>query len=263
SAAEYHLLQSERARLWPRTMTALSTHDAKRGEDVRARIIQLADISGDWAEQVRDWTAVTPAPDGATGYFLLQNIIGVWPADGDITEELRERLHAYAEKAMREASVHTTWTEQDEEFELRVRRWIAALLDGPLRDRITAVVRGIDPAAQVTSWSRKLLQLTGPGIPDTYQGTEFLEDSLVDPDNRRFVDYDSRARALERVVRGDVPSPVGNPATPAEFPEEFANGAGDAVKLMVTHHALTLRKERPGSFVGGTYQPVFAEGAGE
>ena len=263
SAAEYHLLQSERARLWPRTMTALSTHDAKRGEDVRARIIQLADISGDWAEQVRDWTAVTPAPDGATGYFLLQNIIGVWPADGDITEELRERLHAYAEKAMREASVHTTWTEQDEEFELRVRRWIDALLDGPLRDRITEFVRGIDPAAQVTSWSRKLLQLTGPGIPDTYQGTEFLEDSLVDPDNRRFVDYDSRARALERVVRGDVPSPVSDPATPAEFPEEFANGAGDAVKLMVTHHALTLRKERPGSFVGGTYQPVFAEGTGE
>ena len=263
SAAEYHLLQSERARLWPRTITALCTHDAKRGEDVRARIIQLADISGDWAEQVRDWTAVTPAPDGATGYFLLQNIIGVWPADGDITEELRERLHAYAEKAMREASVHTTWTEQDEEFELRVRRWIDALLDGPLRDRITEFVRGIDPAAQVTSWSRKLLQLTGPGIPDTYQGTEFLEDSLVDPDNRRFVDYDSRARALERVVRGDVPSPVGNPATPAEFPEEFANGAGDAVKLMVTHHALTLRKERPESFVGGTYQPVFAEGAGE
>ena len=263
SAAEYHLLQSERARLWPRAMTTLSTHDAKRGEDVRARIIQLADISGDWAEQVRDWTAVTPAPDGATGYFLLQNIIGVWPADGDITEELRERLHAYAEKAMREASVHTTWTEQDEEFELRVRRWIDALLDGPLRDRITEFVRGIDPAAQVTSWSRKLLQLTGPGIPDTYQGTEFLEDSLVDPDNRRFVDYDSRARALERVVRGDVPSPVGNPATPAEFPEEFAKGAGDAVKLMVTHHALTLRKERPGSFVGGTYQPVFAEGAGE
>ncbi len=263
SAAEYHLLQSERARLWPRAMTTLSTHDAKRGEDVRARIIQLADISGDWAEQVRDWTAVTPAPDGATGYFLLQNIIGVWPADGDITEELRERLHAYAEKAMREASVHTTWTEQDEEFELRVRRWIDALLDGPLRDRITEFVRGIDPAAQVTSWSRKLLQLTGPGIPDTYQGTEFLEDSLVDPDNRRFVDYDSRARALERVVRGDVPSPVGNPATPAEFPEEFAKGAGDAVKLMVTHHALTLRKERPGSFVGGTYQPVFAEGSGE
>ena len=246
SAAEYHLLQSERARLWPRTMTGLSTHDTKRGEDVRARIIQLSDIVGDWAEKVRDWTAVTPAPDGATGYFLLQNIIGVWPADGEITEELRDRLHAYAEKAMREASVHTTWTEQNADFELHVMRWIDALLDGPLRDRITEFVQTIDPAARVTSWSRKLLQLTSPGIPDTYQGTEFLEDSLVDPDNRRFVDYAARSRALDQVRRGDV--------DPAD---------GDVVKLMVTHHALTLRNERPESFVGGTYQPVFAEGSGE
>ena len=246
SAAEYHLLQSERARLWPRTMTGLSTHDTKRGEDVRARIIQLSDIVGDWAEKVRDWTAVTPAPDGATGYFLLQNIVGVWPADGEITEELRDRLHAYAEKAMREASVHTTWTEQNADFELHVMRWIDALLDGPLRDRITEFVQTIDPAARVTSWSRKLLQLTSPGIPDTYQGTEFLEDSLVDPDNRRFVDYAARSRALDQVRRGDV--------DPAD---------GDVVKLMVTHHALTLRNERPESFVGGTYQPVFAEGSGE
>lgn len=246
SAAEYHLLQSERARLWPRTMTALSTHDAKRGEDVRARIIQISDIVGDWAENVRDWSAVTPAPDGATGYFLLQNIIGVWPADGEITEEFRARLHAYAEKAMREASIHTTWTEQNADFELQVLRWIDALLDGPLRDRITEFVQSIDPAARVTSWGRKLLQLTSPGIPDTYQGTEFLEDALVDPDNRRFVDYDARARALEKVRRGEVD------------PED-----GDVVKLMVTHHALTLRNERPESFVGGTYQPVFAEGAGE
>ena len=246
SAAEYHLLQSERARLWPRTMTGLSTHDTKRGEDVRARIIQLSDIVGDWAEKVRDWTAVTPAPDGATGYFLLQNIIGVWPADGEITEELRDRLHAYAEKAMREASVHTTWTEQNADFELHVMRWIDALLDGPLRDRITEFVQTIDPAARVTSWSRKLLQLTSPGVPDTYQGTEFLEDSLVDPDNRRFVDYAARSRALDQVRRGDV--------DPAD---------GDVVKLMVTHHALTLRNERPESFVGGTYQPVFAEGSGE
>lgn len=263
SAAEFHLLQSERSRLWPGTMTALSTHDAKRGEDVRARIIQLSDVAGDWAESVREWTAVTPAPHGATGYFLLQNIVGVWPVDGEVTEELRQRLHDYAEKAMREASVVTTWTEQNHDVELQVRRWIDALLDGPVRDRITEFVRRIDPAGQVTSWSRKLLQLTAPGIPDTYQGTEFLEDSLVDPDNRRFVDYESRARALERVARGDVPSPVGDPLTPAEFPEDFGPGSGDLVKLMVTHHGLRLRRERPESFVGGTYQPVFAEGTGE
>lgn len=246
SAAEYHLLQSERARLWPRAMTALSTHDAKRGEDVRARIIQLSDVSGDWAEKVREWTAITPAPDGATGYFLLQNIIGVWPADGEITEEFRARLHAYAEKAMREASVHTTWTEQNTDFEVKVLHWIDALLDGPLHDQITEFVQSIDEAARVTSWSRKLLQLTAPGVPDTYQGTEFLEDSLVDPDNRRFVDYDARKNALDLVRRGEVDA-----------------GDGDVVKLMVTHHALKLRTERPESFVGGTYQPVFAEGTCE
>ncbi|MEJ6020525.1 malto-oligosyltrehalose synthase [Corynebacterium sp. H113] len=263
SAAEYHLLQSERARLWPGTMTALSTHDTKRGEDVRARIIQLSDIAGDWAENIRDWNAITPAPDAATGYFLIQNIVGVWPADGVITDELRDRLHAYAQKAMREASSITTWTEPDEEMELRVMRWIDRLLDGPLTDRITEFVQSIAPAGMTTSWSRKLLQLVGPGIPDTYQGTEFLEDSLVDPDNRRFVDYDARRVALDQVRRGEVPTAVSSAETPATLPEGFTAADASMVKLMVTHHGLALRAERPDSFVGGTYQPVFAEGVGE
>ena len=263
SAAEFHLLQSERARLWPRTMTSLSTHDTKRGEDVRARILQISDVSGEWAENVRNWTAITPAPDDATGYFLLQNIIGVWPADGVITEELRQRLHAYAEKAVREASVHTTWTAPVEEFELGVQRWIDALLDGPLTESITRFVQSIDAAAKTTSLSRKLLQLVGPGIPDTYQGAELIEDSLVDPDNRRFVDYSTRSRLLELVKRGEVPAATSDSATPAEFAEGFDAEAADAAKLMVTHHGLLLRKQRPESFIEGTYQPVFAEGVGE
>lgn len=263
SAGEFHLLQSERARLWPGTMTTLSTHDTKRGEDVRARIIQLSDIQGDWAERVREWTAITPAPDPATGYFLLQNIIGVWPSDGVITEELRGRLHAYAEKAIREASVHTSWTAPVESFELKVMAWIDALLDGPLTDSITNFVRYITPASLTTSWGRKLLQLVGPGIPDTYQGTELIEDSLVDPDNRRFIDYDARREALEKVIRGDVPSPMGDPEKPSIFADGFDADDADLVKLMVTHHGLKLRAERPDSFVGGTYQPVFAQGDGE
>nr|WP_120492233.1 malto-oligosyltrehalose synthase [Corynebacterium lactis] len=263
SAAEFHLLQSERARLWPRTMTTLSTHDTKRGEDVRARILQISDVAGEWAENVRNWTAITPAPDAATGYFLLQNIIGVWPADGVITEELRERLHAYAEKAIREASVHTSWTEPVEEFELGIRHWIDALLDGPVTDSITQFVQSISPAALTTSFSRKLLQLIGPGIPDTYQGAEFIEDSLVDPDNRRFVDYAARKQALDVVMRDEVPTAMGDAETPARFAEGFDASDADAVKLMVTHHGLKLRAERPDSFVDGTYQPVFAEGIGE
>ncbi|MDO4609155.1 malto-oligosyltrehalose synthase [Corynebacterium sp.] len=263
SAAEYHLLQHERSRLWPRTMTTLSTHDTKRGEDVRARILGLSDVAGAWTEAVRAWNAITPAPDGATGYFLLQNIIGVWPADGNVTDELRDRLHAYAEKAMREAGVNTTWTDVDEDFELSVRHWIDNLLDGPLTDDITEFVRRIAPAGQITSWSRKLLQLVGPGIPDTYQGAEFIEDSLVDPDNRRFVDYGIRASALEAVRRGEVAASFSSPETPSEFPEGFGGDQADVVKLMVTHHGLRLRRERPESFVGGTYQPVFAVGSGE
>lgn len=263
SAAEYHLLQSERARLWPRTMTGLTTHDTKRGEDVRARIIQISDVVGDWSENVRNWTAITPAPDAATGYFLLQNIIGVWPADGQVTEELRDRLHDYAEKAIREASVHTTWTAPNEDFELSIMSWIDALLDGPVTESITTFVQRIDAAAKTTSFSRKLLQLVAPGIPDTYQGTEFLEDSLVDPDNRRFVDYAARRSALDTVLRGDVPSAVSAAETPAEFPADFDGDAADVVKLMITHHGLKLRAERPDSFIGGTYQPVFAQGVGE
>lgn len=263
SAAEFHLLQSERARLWPRTMTTLSTHDTKRGEDVRARILQLSDVSGDWAENVRNWMAITPAPDDATGYFLLQNIIGVWPTDGVITDELRERLHDYAIKAIREADVHTSWTEPVEEFELGIRSWIDALLDGPLTDSITEFVRSIAPAALTTSLSRKLLQLVGPGIPDTYQGTEFTEDSLVDPDNRRFVDYDARVAALDKVARDEVTSVTKSPEHPAELPEDFTDADADVVKLMVTHHGVKLRAERPESFVGGAYQPVFAVGVGE
>lgn len=263
SAGEFHLLQSERARLWPGTMTTLSTHDTKRGEDVRARIIQLSDVQGDWAERVREWTAITPAPDPATGYFLLQNIIGVWPSDGVITDQLRSRLHAYAQKAIREASVHTSWTDPVESFEMKVMAWIDALLDGPLTESITSFVKYLTPASLTTSWGRKLLQLIGPGIPDTYQGTEMIEDSLVDPDNRRFVDYDARREALEKVIHGEVPSPMGEPEKPSEFVDGFGKEEADLVKLMVTHHGLKLRAERPDSFVGGTYQPVFAQGVGE
>ncbi len=259
SAAEFHLLQHERARLWPRAMTSLTTHDTKRGEDTRARIIQLSDVSGLWAECVRDWTAITPPPDGATGYFLLQNIIGVWPADGEIDAEFRERLHQYAEKAMREASLHTTWTEVNEDFENQVHGWIDALLDGPLNERITDFVRKIAPAAYTTSWSRKLLQLIGPGIPDTYQGAELIEDSLVDPDNRRFVDYDRRHDLLSTVRSEEMPSLDLEAASATAHERDLA----DVVKMMVIHHGLQVRQEKPDSIIGGTYQPVFAEGSSE
>lgn len=196
SAAEFHLLQQERARLWPRAMTTLTTHDTKRSEDTRARIIELSEFPNDFAEFVGEVTSVVPAPDAATGHFLLQNIIGVWPADGQVTEKLRGRLRDYALKAVREAGVHTTWFDQDSAFETNVLDWIDVLVDGPVTSRITAFVAALDDGALTVTLGRKVLQLLGPGVPDVYQGTEYVDRSLVDPDNRRFVDYTARAQTL-------------------------------------------------------------------
>lgn len=199
SPAEYHMLQAERARLWPRAMTALTTHDTKRGEDVRSRISEFTEAFDEFAELCEK----IPYEDGMTCHFLLQNIIGVWPVDGEVSDELRERLHAYAEKAMREAGVHTTWFDNNTDFESSIHAWIDTVIDEH-GSEITEFVKIIDGGGKVIANSKKLIQLMSPGIPDIYQGTEFLTDSLVDPDNRRPVDYEERIDALERVSRGDV-----------------------------------------------------------
>ena len=199
SPAEFHLLQAERARLWPKAMTTLTTHDTKRGEDVRSRISCITESAERFAE-LCDGIEYT---DGGTCHFLLQNMIGVWPVDGNVSNELRERLHAYAEKAMREAGVHTTWFDVNEEFETSIHQWIDSTIDNHGED-ITVFVAEIAPAAEMVSLSKKLLHIMGPGIPDIYQGTEFFTDSLVDPDNRRPVDFAQRLEALDRVSRGDV-----------------------------------------------------------
>ena len=199
SPAEYHMLQAERARLWPKAMTALTTHDTKRGEDVRSRITEFTEVFDEFAELCE----AVPYVDGMTCHFLLQNIVGVWPADGVVSDELRERLHAYAEKAMREAGVHTTWFDNNEEFESSIHSWIDSLIDEHAAP-ITEFVAKIDSGGKVIANSKKLLQIMSPGIPDIYQGTEFFTDSLVDPDNRRRVDYTEREDALERISRGDI-----------------------------------------------------------
>ncbi|WP_459612152.1 malto-oligosyltrehalose synthase [Corynebacterium urogenitale] len=199
SPAEYHMLQAERARLWPRAMTALTTHDTKRGEDVRSRITAFTEVY----EEFADLCETVPYVDGMTCHFLLQNIVGVWPAEGEVSDELRARLHSYAEKAMREAGVHTTWFDNNKAFESSIHEWIDELIDTHSAP-ITEFVRKIDAGGKVIANSKKLLQLMSPGIPDIYQGTEFFTDSLVDPDNRRRVDYDEREEALERISRGDI-----------------------------------------------------------
>ena len=187
--SSFHLAMAERARCSPLAMGALTTHDTKRGEDVRARISVLSQIPGQWAGFVESVFAACLPPETDAGYFLLQNVVGVWPAEGPPTETLRARLHEYADKALREAAVHTTWTATDDDFENDKHRWIDALIDdhAPM---ISEFVARIGPAGRDNALVAKALQLMVPGIPDVYQGTEYWEDSLVDPDNRRFVDYE-------------------------------------------------------------------------
>ncbi|MGW4480687.1 malto-oligosyltrehalose synthase [Rhodococcus triatomae] len=237
---EFHLMQAERAKSWPSTMTTLSTHDTKRGEDVRARIGVLSQAAELWARSVREWETITPSPDPATGLFLWQTMFGVWPTDGEPTSLMRARLHDYATKAVREAAVHTDWASVDEEYEDRVHHWIDSVVGGPVARSMANVVRRLAPHGQVAALGQKLLQLVAPGIPDVYQGTELWEDSLVDPDNRRPVDFVVRRALLAALDPLDA--------------------VDESVKMLVVREALRLRRERPWCFVGGSYTPVFADG---
>ena len=234
SAAEFHQRATVRATLWPRAMTTLSTHDTKRGEDVRARIGVLSQVPSLWSELVGGWQRTAPAPDFQTAMFLLQNMFGVWPRDGVVSAELRQRLHAYAEKAIREAALHTSWNDPDTEFEEAVHAWIDTVIDGSVAAEMTALVDRLGPHADSDALGQKLIALTAPGIPDVYQGTELWEDSLVDPDNRREVDYSERRDALHAMTHP---------------------------KIRLVRAALQLRRERPDTFVSGGYRPVCADGA--
>jgi (1->4)-alpha-D-glucan 1-alpha-D-glucosylmutase len=233
-AAEFHQRAATRAQLWPQAMTTLTTHDTKRGEDVRARIGVLSQVPSLWAEFVSRWETTTPSPDSATGLFLWQNIFGVWPASGEVTDDLRDRLHAYAEKAIREAALHTTWNDPDTEFEGAVHHWVDAILDGPVAAQLTELVNQLNTHAENDALGQKLLALTVPGIPDIYQGTELWDDSLVDPDNRRAVDYAARRAALTSLQHS---------------------------KIRVVKAALRLRRTRPDTFLRGDYYPLLAAGA--
>jgi (1->4)-alpha-D-glucan 1-alpha-D-glucosylmutase len=232
-AAEFHHSAATRARLWPQTMTTLSTHDTKRSEDVRARIGVLSQVPSLWTEFVARWEIVAPSPDAATGRFLWQNIFGVWPVGGEVTGELRNRLHAYAEKAIREAAWHTSWTDPDAAFEDAVHRWLDRVLDGPVAGQLTELVAQLNSHAASDALGQKLLALTVAGVPDVYQGTELWDDSLVDPDNRRPVDYAARRAALKELRHP---------------------------KIRIVTTALRLRRSHPDCFLRGEYLPVLASG---
>ncbi|MFI6820903.1 malto-oligosyltrehalose synthase [Micromonospora sp. NPDC050187] len=233
---EFHRFATARQRRWPAAMTTLSTHDTKRGEDVRARLAVLSELPDRWAEQVGRWTAEAPLPDPAFAHLLWQTVVGAWPIE-------RERLHGYVEKAAREAAASTSWADPDPVFERALHALVDRLYDDPgLHASITAFADEITGAGWSNALGQKLVQLAMPGVPDVYQGTELWDDSLVDPDNRRPVDFALRRELLARLDAGWRP-PV---------------DVGGAAKLLVVSRTLRLRRDRPDLFAD--HRPVPAHG---
>jgi (1->4)-alpha-D-glucan 1-alpha-D-glucosylmutase len=235
SAEEFHHRMRRRQDELPLSMTTLSTHDTKRSEDARARISVIAELPDEWAATLNTLRGLAPVPDGPFENQLWQAVVGAWPAS-------RERLQGYAQKAAREAGNSTTWTNPDETFETAVSAAVdAAFDDARVTRAVEDFVARIDSAAASNSLSAKLIQLTMPGVPDVYQGSEFWERSLTDPDNRRPVDFADRVKELTAIDAGTLPA-----------------AGTEASKLLVTSRALRLRRDRPGLFQG--YNPVTPSG---
>jgi (1->4)-alpha-D-glucan 1-alpha-D-glucosylmutase len=243
--AEFHAVAGRLATDWPATMTTLSTHDTKRQEDVRARLAVLAEIPQEWGKQVRQWHKEGTAVDPDTEYLMWQTVVGAWPISGD-------RLAGYLTKAVREAKRRTSWVEPDQEYEAALLALAARALDDPeLAGSIASFVAEIAGDAAVNSLGGKLVQLTMPGVPDVYQGCETAALSLVDPDNRREVDFtricldlSALDANLDAILRGDAAGDL----------DSFSSA-----KLLVTSRALRLRRARPEWFAG-EYEPLAAAG---
>ncbi len=233
---EFHRRQVQRQAVIPGSMTTLSTHDTKRGEDTRARIHVLAELPERWSQWLDEMRGRIDLGDGPFENLLWSTIVGAWPAS-------RERLHAYAEKASREAGNSTRWTEPDEDFERRMHELVDRVFDDPeVGGAVDAIVAEVRDAGWSNSLTAKLVQLTAPGVPDVYQGSELWETSLVDPDNRREVDFGLRRLFLAALDAGELP-PIDE---------------SGVAKLLVTSRALRTRRDRPELF--DRYAPVASVG---
>ncbi len=270
SAAAFHKANAERAKSWPRAMLATSTHDTKRGEDVRARLAVLADMPDEWGRQVQIWSRLlrarrgdvagdAAAPGRNDEYLLYQLLVGSWPielldtSDASALEDYGLRIKGALTKSMREAKVVSFWGAPDADYEDAMQSFAAAALDPsnnaflssflPFAQRVARL--GVD-----NSLAQLALKLTAPGVPDIYQGCEMWDFSLVDPDNRRPVDFEARRRALGSIV------PMLAKSRQAAMRELIDHWRDGRVKLAVTALLLDLRKRQEALFAEGSYEPL-------
>jgi (1->4)-alpha-D-glucan 1-alpha-D-glucosylmutase len=267
---EFHRLMRHRNETWSHSMSGTATHDTKRGEDLRARLHVLSECPDEWIDAIGRWKTLNepfireldgdPVPDANEQYLLYQTLVGTWPADGwdaQPREPYRDRIIQYMHKALREAKIHTSWMNPSESYEAAVGDFITDLLgDGgdDFQKDISEFAAMISDSGFVNSLAQVLLKITLPGVPDFYQGTELWDFNLVDPDNRRPVDFDLRRRSLERLQRDFADNPE-------EFFEALTQRWPSAdVKLWITTRALAFRRERPDLFTFGECIPLTVTG---
>ncbi len=251
--ADFHQANQQRLASFPNNLLATATHDHKRGEDTRARLAVLSECAPWYAEQVEHWRSLaaplregTDSPSAGDELILYQVLLGSWPLEHNPDlEAYQQRLWQWQQKALREAKLQSSWSAPNEAYEQGVERFLKRLLlseaGQPLRDALDGAAQAIAPAGALNSLAQTLLHLTVPGVPDVYQGDEFWDFSLVDPDNRRPVDFDARQRALE---------------TPPDIGELVFNWRDGRIKQALIAQVLNARRACPELFRNGNYTPL-------
>jgi (1->4)-alpha-D-glucan 1-alpha-D-glucosylmutase len=258
SVADFHHRMTERAATFPHGLTATATHDTKRGEDARARLVALSELAEEWDQHVQEWKALnaqlasaSPRPSPAHEYMLYQALLGAWPLEG-VDASFVERMQSYALKAAREGKEQTSWLAPDEDYESGLTAFMERMLDRRLSfafiESFSAFAHRVALIGALNGLSQLTLKATMPGVPDLYQGTEFWDLALVDPDNRRPVDFASRVAALDAI--GDAPDW-------SALADQWDDGR---IKLALTRRLLALRRSFADIFINGTYRPIDVSG---
>ncbi len=268
SIEEFHSFMARRAARWPQTLNTLATHDTKRGEDVRARIAVIAENPQEWAARLFKWQKINrkyrlvvndrEMPSRNDEYFIYQTLLGCAPFEGFGAAGFQERLEKYVIKAAREAKIETSWLNPDQDYEKALLRFIASLLNEKKKHLFAAsfweYAHSIHTWGLFNSLSQTVLKLTCPGIPDIYQGTELWDLSLVDPDNRRPVDFDLRTRLLGQIKEQLLENRSQLISNLLKSPED------GRIKMFVIHELLQLREKFHEVFLQGDYIPLLTSG---